>query len=100
MCFRMSQASLSRGTFHFFPSCQSSKAYPSPGFPTRAHCRASPDALVDYLSLGLPQINGVDVQNREEAVAILSQEENTNISLLVARPESQVRAPHRVSWVP
>ncbi|KAB0388938.1 hypothetical protein E2I00_001940 [Balaenoptera physalus] len=35
------------------------------------------------------QINGVDVQNREEAVAILSQEENTNISLLVARPESQ-----------
>lgn len=36
------------------------------------------------------QINGVDVQNREEAVAILSQEENTNISLLVARPESQV----------
>lgn len=39
---------------------------------------------------GLPQINGMDVQNREEAVAILSQEENTNISLLVARPESQV----------
>ncbi|XP_041596260.1 PDZ domain-containing protein 4 isoform X2 [Vulpes lagopus] len=36
------------------------------------------------------QINGVDVQNREEAVAILSQEENTNISLLVARPESQL----------
>ncbi|XP_005414214.1 PREDICTED: PDZ domain-containing protein 4 isoform X3 [Chinchilla lanigera] len=35
------------------------------------------------------QINGMDVQNREEAVAILSQEENTNISLLVARPESQ-----------
>lgn len=43
------------------------------------------------MSLGLSQINGVDVQNREEAVAILSQEENTNISLLVARPESQVR---------
>ena len=39
---------------------------------------------------GLLQINGMDVQNREEAVAILSQEENTNISLLVARPESQV----------
>ncbi|XP_003802589.1 PDZ domain-containing protein 4 isoform X2 [Otolemur garnettii] len=36
------------------------------------------------------QINGVDVQNREEAVAILSQEESTNISLLVARPESQL----------
>ena len=32
----------------------------------------------------------MDVQNREEAVAILSQEENTNISLLVARPESQL----------
>ncbi|KAM7338785.1 hypothetical protein ACRRTK_002269 [Alexandromys fortis] len=36
------------------------------------------------------QINGMDVQNREEAVAILSQEENTNISLLLARPESQL----------
>uniref|UniRef100_G3TS73 PDZ domain containing 4 n=1 Tax=Loxodonta africana TaxID=9785 RepID=G3TS73_LOXAF len=36
------------------------------------------------------QINGVDVQNREEAVAILSQEENTNISLLLARPESEL----------
>ncbi|XP_049623439.1 PDZ domain-containing protein 4 isoform X2 [Suncus etruscus] len=36
------------------------------------------------------QINGVDVQNRAEAVAVLSQEENTNISLLVARPESQL----------
>ena len=52
------------------------------------------------MSLGLPQINGVDVQNREEAVAILSQEENTNISLLVARPESQVCVPGRASWVP
>ncbi|XP_007955352.2 PDZ domain-containing protein 4 [Orycteropus afer afer] len=36
------------------------------------------------------QINGVDVQNREEAVAILSQEESTNISLLLARPESEL----------
>ncbi|WP_348257630.1 PDZ domain-containing protein, partial [Salmonella enterica] len=36
------------------------------------------------------QINGMDVQNREEAVAILSLEENTIISLLVARPESQL----------
>ncbi|XP_028850262.1 PDZ domain-containing protein 4 [Denticeps clupeoides] len=35
------------------------------------------------------QINGVDVQNREEAVAILTQEESTNISLLLARPEIQ-----------
>ncbi|XP_045141450.1 PDZ domain-containing protein 4 isoform X1 [Echinops telfairi] len=36
------------------------------------------------------QINGVAVQNREEAVAVLSQEENTNISLLLARPESEL----------
>ncbi|XP_043830832.1 PDZ domain-containing protein 4 isoform X4 [Dromiciops gliroides] len=36
------------------------------------------------------QINGMDVQNREEAVAILTQEENTNISLLVARPETEL----------
>lgn len=57
--------------------------------PASAHlqgCR-SPRPLI---SPGLSQINGMDVQNREEAVAILSQEENTNISLLVARPESQV----------
>ncbi|XP_036801737.1 PDZ domain-containing protein 4 isoform X1 [Oncorhynchus mykiss] len=33
------------------------------------------------------QINGVDIQNREEAVAILTQEDSTNISLLLARPE-------------
>ncbi|CAH2316364.1 PDZ domain-containing 4 isoform X1 [Pelobates cultripes] len=36
------------------------------------------------------QINGIDVQNREEAVAILTQEENTNVSLLVARPETEM----------
>ncbi|XP_077139737.1 PDZ domain-containing protein 4 isoform X3 [Ranitomeya variabilis] len=36
------------------------------------------------------QINGMDVQNREEAVAILTQEESTNISLLVARPETEM----------
>ncbi|KAM8934581.1 PDZ domain-containing protein 4 [Pelodytes ibericus] len=36
------------------------------------------------------QINGMDVQNREEAVAILTQEESTNISLLVARPEAEM----------
>ncbi|XP_041431286.1 PDZ domain-containing protein 4 isoform X3 [Xenopus laevis] len=35
------------------------------------------------------QINGMDVQNKEEAVAILTQEESTNISLLVARPETE-----------
>ncbi|XP_035378560.1 PDZ domain-containing protein 4 [Electrophorus electricus] len=33
------------------------------------------------------QINGVDVQDREEAVAILRRENSTNISLLLARPE-------------
>ncbi|KAM9326319.1 PDZ domain-containing protein 4 [Gastrophryne carolinensis] len=36
------------------------------------------------------QINGKDVQNREEAVAILTQDESTNISLLVARPETEM----------
>lgn len=52
---------------------------------------ASQPALASLLIVPHPpQINGMDVQNREEAVAILSQEENTNISLLVARPESQV----------
>ncbi|XP_062315760.1 PDZ domain-containing protein 4-like [Osmerus eperlanus] len=34
------------------------------------------------------QINGVDIQNREEAVGILTQEDTTNISLLLARPEN------------
>ncbi|KAG5836379.1 hypothetical protein ANANG_G00254010 [Anguilla anguilla] len=33
------------------------------------------------------QINGVDIQNREEAVAILTREDSTNISLLLARPD-------------
>lgn len=37
------------------------------------------------------QINGVDVQNREEAVAILTREDSTNISLLLARPDIEVR---------
>lgn len=36
------------------------------------------------------QINGVDVQNREEAVAILTREDSTNFSLLLARPELEV----------
>lgn len=36
------------------------------------------------------QINGVDIQNREDAVALLTREGNQNISLLVARPEIQV----------
>ncbi|XP_058499472.1 PDZ domain-containing protein 4-like isoform X2 [Solea solea] len=33
------------------------------------------------------QINGMDVQDREEAVAILTREDSTNVSLLLARPE-------------
>ncbi|NXU24012.1 PZRN3 ligase, partial [Thalassarche chlororhynchos] len=36
------------------------------------------------------QINGIEVQNREEAVALLTSEESKNISLLVARPEIQL----------
>ena len=35
-------------------------------------------------------INGIEVQNREEAVALLTSEENKNFSLLIARPELQV----------
>uniref|UniRef100_A0A8K9XY99 PDZ domain containing ring finger 4 n=1 Tax=Oncorhynchus mykiss TaxID=8022 RepID=A0A8K9XY99_ONCMY len=36
------------------------------------------------------QINGQDVQDREEAVAVLSSEDTRNIILLVARPELQL----------
>ncbi|XP_055795461.1 PDZ domain-containing RING finger protein 4-like isoform X4 [Salvelinus fontinalis] len=36
------------------------------------------------------QINGQDVQDREEAVAVLSSEDTRNIILLVARPEIQL----------
>ncbi|XP_051791680.1 PDZ domain-containing RING finger protein 4 isoform X2 [Erpetoichthys calabaricus] len=36
------------------------------------------------------QINGCDVQNREEAVALLAREDCRNIVLLVARPEIQL----------
>lgn len=39
----------------------------------------------------LCQINGVDIQDREEAVAILTREDSTNVSLLLARPEIEVR---------
>ncbi|XP_037334791.2 PDZ domain-containing protein 4-like isoform X1 [Pungitius pungitius] len=35
------------------------------------------------------QINGVDIQDREEAVAILTREDSTNVSLLLARPEME-----------
>lgn len=38
-----------------------------------------------------PQINGVDIQDREEAVALLTREDSTNVSLLLARPEIEVR---------
>lgn len=36
------------------------------------------------------QINGVEIQNREDAVTLLTSEGNQNISLLVARPEIQL----------
>lgn len=36
------------------------------------------------------KINGVEIQNREDAVALLTREGSQNISLLVARPEIQV----------
>ncbi|KAL4655903.1 E3 ubiquitin-protein ligase PDZRN3 [Arapaima gigas] len=36
------------------------------------------------------QINGVEIQNREDAVALLTSEENRNVCLLVARPEIQL----------
>ncbi|XP_054472359.1 E3 ubiquitin-protein ligase PDZRN3-B isoform X2 [Anoplopoma fimbria] len=36
------------------------------------------------------QINGVEIQNREDAVSLLTSEGNQNISLLVARPEIQL----------
>ncbi|XP_078399854.1 E3 ubiquitin-protein ligase PDZRN3-B isoform X1 [Cetorhinus maximus] len=36
------------------------------------------------------QINGIEIQNREEAVALLTSEESKNISLLLARPEMQL----------
>ncbi|XP_055503676.1 E3 ubiquitin-protein ligase PDZRN3-B isoform X2 [Leucoraja erinacea] len=35
-------------------------------------------------------INGIEIQNREEAVALLTREESKNISLLLARPELQL----------
>lgn len=43
----------------------------------------------------MSQINGVDIQNREEAVAILTREDSTNIFLLLARPEIEVRTSPR-----
>ncbi|XP_074538226.1 PDZ domain-containing protein 4-like isoform X2 [Halichoeres trimaculatus] len=39
------------------------------------------------------QINGVDIQNREEAVAILTREDSINFSLLLARPDIENEPP-------
>nr|XP_019613188.1 PREDICTED: E3 ubiquitin-protein ligase PDZRN3 [Rhinolophus sinicus] len=36
------------------------------------------------------QINGLEVQNREEAVALLTSDEHKSVSLLIARPELQL----------
>lgn len=44
------------------------------------------------------QINGVEIQNREDAVALLTTEGNQNISLLVARPEIQVISMSEYVW--
>uniref|UniRef100_A0A3Q2VCG5 PDZ domain containing 4 n=1 Tax=Haplochromis burtoni TaxID=8153 RepID=A0A3Q2VCG5_HAPBU len=46
------------------------------------------------------QINGVDIQNREEAVAILTREDSTNVSLLLARPEIEVRKLEMLHFFP
>lgn len=42
------------------------------------------------LSVFFFKINGIEVRNHEEAVALLTSEENKNFSLLIARPELQV----------
>lgn len=42
------------------------------------------------LLVTINQINGVDIQNREEAVAILTREDSINFSLLLARPDTEV----------
>uniref|UniRef100_A0A8C7NMZ3 PDZ domain-containing protein n=1 Tax=Oncorhynchus mykiss TaxID=8022 RepID=A0A8C7NMZ3_ONCMY len=38
------------------------------------------------------QINGIDIQNREEAVAILTREDSINFSLLLARPDIETHS--------
>ncbi|XP_076023011.1 PDZ domain-containing protein 4-like [Genypterus blacodes] len=45
------------------------------------------DRILQLSALCPCQINGLDIQNREEAVAILTREDSTNVSLLLARPE-------------
>ncbi|KAL1020561.1 hypothetical protein UPYG_G00001700 [Umbra pygmaea] len=39
------------------------------------------------------QINGVDIQNREEAVAVLTRDDSTTFSLLLARPDIEHNEP-------
>ncbi|KAM8862816.1 PDZ domain-containing protein 4-like isoform 2-T6 [Spinachia spinachia] len=39
------------------------------------------------------QINGVDIQNREEAVAVLTRDDSINFSLLLARPDIENEDP-------
>lgn len=51
----------------------------------------TPPPLPHYVfGFCLFKINGIEVQDREEAVALLTSEENKNFSLLIARPELQV----------
>lgn len=47
--------------------------------------------VVQFWPIFFHQINGVDIEDREEAVAILTREDSTNVSLLLARPEIEVR---------
>lgn len=56
-------------------------------------CLLVSDLIVSVLIVFVchPQINGQDVQDREEAMAALSNDNSRNIVLLVARPEMQVR---------
>ncbi|XP_069793111.1 E3 ubiquitin-protein ligase PDZRN3-like isoform X3 [Narcine bancroftii] len=44
------------------------------------------------------EINGIEILNREEAVALLTHEENKNISLLLARPELQGGGEEQPGW--
>lgn len=62
-------------------------------------CLLASDSIVSVVTMFVChlQINGQDVQDREEAMATLSNDECRNIVLLVARPEMQVRNDHTLT---
>lgn len=62
-------------------------------------CLLASDLIVSVLIMFVChlQINGQDIQDREEAMAALSNDESRNIVLLVARPEMQVRNDHTIT---